>query len=446
MANQISASGSGLDIPSLVSQLVQATRTPTETRINSAGSAATAKLSAIGQVKSAMTSLQSALEKMASAADAPSYKTTVGTGAGYAASASSKAVPGDYSVEVVRLATAQKLSSAAYAKDATVGSGSLRIAWGAGADDAVDVAIGANATLADIASAVNRAAGGKGVTASVVTADDGQHLVFSAASTGSEGALAISASGGDGGLVALTNGAGGGLTQTVAAADALVRVDGFERTSSSNTIADLVPGVDLTLTKAAPGTSHTLNIASDNTNLKAAIGAYVTAYNSVVGTLKSTSSYNSTTRTASALTGDSLVRTVQQQLREQVSGNVLALKDLGVTVSKEGVMSFDATSFDQAIAADPGKAQAMFGKEGLYGGAVASLLDQHLDSISGTLVLRTESINKQISGLEDELDRLDVKMERLSEQYTRQFTAMETMIVQMQSSASSLNSLLAQSE
>jgi flagellar hook-associated protein 2 len=88
----------------------------------------------------------------------------------------------------------------------------------------------------------------------------------------------------------------------------------------------------------------------------------------------------------------------------------------------------------------------MFGKEGLYGGAVASLLDQHLDSISGTLVLRTESINKQISGLEDELDRLDVKMERLSEQYTRQFTAMETMIVQMQSSASSLNSLLAQSE
>ena len=172
MANQISASGSGLDIPSLVSQLVQATRTPTETRINSAGSAATAKLSAIGQVKSAMTSLQSALEKMASAADAPSYKTTVGTGAGYAASASSKAVPGDYSVEVVRLATAQKLSSAAYAKDATVGSGSLRIAWGAGADDAVDVASGANATLADIASAVKRAACGKGVTASVVTADD----------------------------------------------------------------------------------------------------------------------------------------------------------------------------------------------------------------------------------------------------------------------------------
>ena len=127
-------------------------------------------------------------------------------------------------------------------------------------------------------------------------------------------------------------------------------------------------------------------------------------------------------------------------LGKTLAGTILGL---GLALALSGLFAWLSPG---GIAADPGKAQAMFGKEGLYGGAVASLLDQHLDSISGTLVLRTESINKQISGLEDELDRLDVKMERLSEQYTRQFTAMETMIVQMQSSASSLNSLLAQSE
>jgi flagellar hook-associated protein 2 len=446
MANTISASGSGLDIPSLVSQLVSAARTPTENRINSAGSTATAKLSAIGQIKSAMTSLQTALEKMGEAADTPSYKATVQSGAGYTAATTAKAVPGDYSVEVVRLATAQKLSSAAHAKDATLGSGTLSIAYGAGTDDVVKVDIAATATLADIAAAVNSAAGGKGVTASVVTADDGQHLVFSATATGSGGALAISTSGGDGGLVALTNGSGGGLTQTVAAADALVRVDGFERTSSSNTISELVPGVDLTLTKAAAGTAYNLNIVSDTSGLKSAITAYVTAYNSVTSTLKSTSSYDSTTRTASALTGDSLVRTLQQQLRGQVSGNVAGLKELGVTVDKDGVMAFEATAFDKAIAADPEAARSMFGEEGSYGGAVASLLDNHLDSLTGTLVLRSNSINKQISGLEDQLDQLDEKMTRLSDLYTKQFTAMETMIVQLQGSASSLNQLLAQSE
>lgn len=445
MANSISASGSGLDIPTLVSQLVSAARTPTETRINSAGNTATAKLSAIGQIKSAMTSLQTAMEKMGEAADTPAFKASVQSGAGFTATTTSKAVAGDYNVEVVRLATAQKLSSGAYDKDAKVGSGTLSIAWGSGKDDNAKVAIAADATLSDIAAAVNRAAGGKGVTASVVTADDGQHLVFSATATGAAGTLSISTSGGNGGLVALTNGSGGGLTQSVAAGDALVRVDGFERTSSSNTVSDLVPGVNLSLTKAAPGTSFSLNITSDNGTLKSAITAYVTAYNSVVGALKTTSAYNSDTRTASALTGDSLVRTLQQQLRGNVSANVGELKALGVTVGKDGVMAFDATAFDSAIAADPGAATALLGKEGSYGGPVGKLLDNHLDSIDGTLVLRANSINKQISGLEDQLDQLDEKMTRLSELYTRQFTAMETMIVQMQGSASSINNLLASS-
>ncbi|WP_372013706.1 flagellar filament capping protein FliD [Pseudoxanthomonas sp. 10H] len=446
MANSISASGSGLDIPTLVSQLVSAARTPTEKRINTAGTTANAKLSAIGQIKSAMTTLQGALEKMSAGADAPSFKATVPSAAGFTASATSKAVAGDYSVEVVRLATAQKLSSAAYAKDAKVGSGTLSIAWGAGKDDSVKVTLGTGATLTDIAAAVNAAAGGKGVTASVVTADDGQHLVFSATATGSAATLAIGASGGDGGLVALTNGAGGGLTQTVAATDALVRVDGFERTSSSNTVSDLVPGVSLALTKAAPGSSYTLNIAGDNSGLKSTITAYVSAYNSVMGTLKATSAYNSTTRTASALTGDSLVRTLQQTLRGQVSANVTGLKDLGIAVDKNGVMSFDAAAFDEAVAADPESVKRLLGKEGLYGASVDKLLDGHLDSIDGTLVLRTESINKQISGLEDQLDKLDARMSKLSDMYTAQFTAMETMIVQMQGSASSLNNLLSSSD
>ena len=109
MANTISTSGSGLDIPTLVSQLVSAARTPTEKRINTAGTTANAKLSAIGQIKSAMTTLQGALEKMAAASDTAAFKATVPAAAGFTATATSKAVPGDYSVEVVRLATDPRL-------------------------------------------------------------------------------------------------------------------------------------------------------------------------------------------------------------------------------------------------------------------------------------------------------------------------------------------------
>src|SRR5690606_24587102 len=214
------------------------------------------------------------------------FKATVPGNAGFAASAGEKAVAGEYSVEVVRLASAQKLASPAFASGPVGGNGTLEIDFGG--DAPLQVQVEAGQSLADIAAAVNRASGGKGVVASVVTADDGDHLVFTATATGSAGALSVRAVDDGGSLAALTNAPGGGLEEKVAATDALVRVDGFERVSSSNTVTGLVPGVTLTLNKAAEGTRQVLSVAGDNSGLKSALAAYATAYNSAIGTLKNT--------------------------------------------------------------------------------------------------------------------------------------------------------------
>ncbi|MGN3934292.1 flagellar filament capping protein FliD [Xanthomonas citri pv. mangiferaeindicae] len=439
MASVISTSGSGLDIPTVVSTLVSRQKDPEQARINKAGTAATTQLSAISQIKSSMTTLKSALDKVISSADTNAYKATVPTDAGFTATTTSSAVPGNYSVEVVSLATSQKLASGAFAADATVGSGTLTIGYG---DQSVTVDISGTDKLTDIAAAVNKAAGGKGVTASVVTANDGQHLVFNAVDSGTKGALTISAS--DPSLSSLTYGPGvtGGLNQTVAAADALVRVDGFERTSSSNTVSDLVPGVVLTLTKAAEGTKFNLGVAADTSGLKGNLTAFAAAYNTANTLLAKSSSYDATTKTASALTGDSLVRNLQQQLRGQVSGNVNELKALGLTIDKDGVMSFDGAKFDTAIASDGGAAAEVFGKDSKFSGTLSKVLDSNVNVTNGTLTLRSDSLNKTIKGYESELDDLDARMEKLSDRYTAQFTAMETMITQLQSSTSSLSSLL----
>ncbi|MBZ3930365.1 flagellar filament capping protein FliD [Xanthomonas citri] len=439
MASVISTSGSGLDIPTVVSTLVSRQKDPEQARINKAGTAATTQLSAISQIKSSMTTLKSALDKVISSADTNAYKATVPTDAGFTATTTSSAVPGNYSVEVVSLATSQKLASGAFAADATVGSGTLTIGYG---DQSVTVDISGTDKLTDIAAAINKAAGGKGVTASVVTANDGQHLVFNAVDSGTKGALTISAS--DPSLSSLTYGPGvtGGLNQTVAAADALVRVDGFERTSSSNTVSDLVPGVVLTLTKAAEGTKFNLGVAADTSGLKGNLTAFAAAYNTANTLLAKSSSYDATTKTASALTGDSLVRNLQQQLRGQVSGNVNELKALGLTIDKDGVMSFDGAKFDTAIASDGGAAAEVFGKDSKFSGTLSKVLDSNVNVTNGTLTLRSDSLNKTIKGYESELDDLDARMEKLSDRYTAQFTAMETMITQLQSSTSSLSSLL----
>ncbi|WP_442684354.1 flagellar filament capping protein FliD [Stenotrophomonas sp. JC08] len=439
--------GSGLDIPTLVSQLVAAERAPSANRINTQGTAATAKLSALGSIKSSLGSLQSALDGLSKGADTPGFRASVPENSGFSASivndpgtGKSQAVPGTYNVEVLSLAQAQKLSSGAFAADAAVGDGKLTIAWG---DESVDVEIPTGSTLSQIAAAINTAAGGKGVNATVITATDGQHLVLNAVDAGTEGALKVSSSGGNGGLSALEwDGTDGGLKQTVAASNARVRVDGFERESSSNSISDIIPGVTLNLTKAEEGAIKTLTISRDSAPLKIDMQAFVSAYNASISVLKNSSAYDATNDKASTLTGDAMVRGLQQQLRNQLSANVMDMKELGLTINKDGTLALDASAFDKAMAENPAAAAKLLGKDGKLSSSMSSLLKSNLDS-TGTLTQRTDALNKQIKRLEKDLDDLDLRMEKVSARYTAQFTAMDTLVAQMQSTSNYLAQQLA---
>lgn len=435
------AVGSGLDIPTLVSQLVTADRTPAENRINTQGKAATAQLSALGTIKSAMSNLQSSLSGLSTALSTPAFKPTVASDAGFTASTTSSAAAGSYDIEVISLAKGNKLTSSAFASDELVGSGSLQLSFG---DSHLEVTVAADMTLSSLAREINRVAGGKGVTASVITSDTGQHLVLNAVGTGSKGAVTLSASG-DGRLGELSwDGSAGGMTENIAATDARVRIDGQERTNTSNTFTDLVEGATITLTKTTVGTTGNLSIAADNSGAKTSMQAFVSVYNATLNALKSASSYNADTKTASALTGDSMVRGLQNQLRSIMgNNNVSDLKALGVSVGKDGTLSFDASSFEKGMAEQPAMAARVLGKDGSIASSLDSLLKSNLDTGTGVLVQRTNSLNKQISKLEKDLDDLDVRMEKNYERYTKQFTAMDTLVAQMQNTSNYLTTQLA---
>lgn len=446
--SSLSVVGSGLDIPTLVSQLVANERKPAADRINTQGSAATAKLSALGSIKSSLSSLQSSLDALIKGASTLAYKTTVPEGSGFGATVvtdpatgQTLAAAGTYNVEVVSLAQPQKLTSGAFAADAAVGDGTLKIAWD---DKSLDVEIKPGSTLSDIAAAINKAANGKGVNATVITANDGQHLVLNAVDAGTKGALTVSANGGDGGLSALTwDGSSGGLSQTVAATNARVRVDGFERESSSNSISDLIPGITLNLTKAEEGTTKTLTVSQDNAPLKINLQAFVSAYNASISLLKNSSAYDATNKKASTLTGDSLVRGLQQQMRGQLSANVVDMKALGLTINTDGTLALNASTFDKTMAENPNAAARLLGKDGALSDGVSKLLKSNLDSGTGTLTMRTDALNKQIKKLEKDLDALDARMEMVSARYTRQFTAMDSLVAQMQGTSNYLAQQLA---
>lgn len=438
----ISSLGSGMDIPSLVAQLVAAERAPTENRIARGENAAKTQLSAIGSLKSVFSNLKSALDKLRKEDGSNARTASVPEKAPFTASAGTSAAVGEYEIEVLALASAHKLTSAGMPADTKLGTGTLVIEAG---DEKIEVEIkeGRN-TLADIRSAINTAAAGKGVQASLVNADDGQHLVLTATDTGSEGKLRITTQGGNGGLSALVYDPGvqTSMTETVAATDARVKVDGLERTSSSNSLTDLLPGVTLTLTEAKPDETFTLKVGTDDAALQKALQAFVGAYNATISMSKAVTAYNTETNTASALTGDSMVRGLQSQLRNLASEQVVDFKALGLSINTDGTLKLDSTQLAKGLAEDPGALSRLFsGEEEGYGPGLEKLLDSVLED-DGLLDSRSDSLTARLKTYNTQYEDLDRRMESLQARYTAQFTAMEQLVTQLQGSSGFLSQQL----
>ena len=434
----ISTLGSGIDIPSLVSQLVAAERSPIESRIARGENAAKTQLSAMGSLKSIYSSLQSSLEKLRKDAGTDPRTATVQDKAGFTASADTTATVGEYKIEVESLASAHRLTSPAKAADAKIGTGKLVIEAGDTKIE-VDIADGRN-TLSDIRTAINTAAAGKGVQASLVNADGGQHLVLTAVDSGLEGKLRVTTSGGDGGLSALVYDPGvqTSMTETVAAKDAVVKVDGLTRTSSSNSLTDLLPGVTLNLTEAKPGETFSLKVATDDAAVQKTLQAFVTAYNASISLTKSLTAYNAETKTASALTGDSMVRGLQSSLRNMASENVVAFKALGLSINTDGTLALNTSTLTKALGEDPGALSRLFSGEEGYGADLEGMLDSVLET-DGLLDSRSDSLNARLKTYDKQYEDLDRRMESLQTRYTAQFTAMEQMVTQLQGSSGFLS-------
>ena len=185
--------GSGLDVNTLVAQLVAAERAPTQTRLDSREAEALSKLSALGSIKGALSVFQNALEPLKELVTFQGRTAVSANSAVYTATAGPDAIAGRYAVEVSALAAAHKLRSAAYAMaDTVVGTGTLTLS-AAGETFAVNVT-NTNSKLVDIVDAINEAPANTKILATIVNSVDGAHLVLTSAATGVASASLIASS------------------------------------------------------------------------------------------------------------------------------------------------------------------------------------------------------------------------------------------------------------
>ena len=387
--------GSGLDVESLVSQLILADVQPAENRLNTKEASYQAQLTAYGSVKSVLSQFQAAA---ASAGVASQYIGKLASTSLFdtvTATADSSADVGDYDLEVSTLAKAQSLASSAFsATTATLGTGTLTISLGTVGYDSgassvtgftqktnttsVSVAIdSSNNTLTGVRDALNAASAG--LNASVVNDGSGYRLVIQSDSTGAENAVSISvADTGDSnstdnaGLSQLAfNQTAAHLLQTGAGTDAAIKINGLDVTSTSNTVTAAVEGVSFTLKKIT-SSPVLISVTKDTAKATAGVNGLITAFNQFNTEINSLTSYNATTASGSVLTGDATLRNLASNVRASLNaavansgGQYSTLAELGITTNViDGSLSLDSTKFAAILendATDVAKVLAAFG-------------------------------------------------------------------------------------
>ncbi|WP_372966190.1 flagellar filament capping protein FliD [Marinobacter sp.] len=432
--------GSGIFSSDLVDKLVEAESVPTETRLDSKEQSIQAKISAFGALKSALEGMEAPLEALNSGKAFEAYTTKVSNEGVVGATLAEEGVSrGSYTLNVTQLAQRQSLASANYAdKDATTyGTGTLTFTIG-GSTTEVTIDDGNN-TLEGIARAINDA--DAGASAGVVDTGSGYRLVITSDESGTANAINVTAAG-DAGLSQFAyDGNGTGLSETVAALDAELEVNGIAITRSSNTVEDVVEGVTFDL--KSTGVS-TVAIASDPDAVTERVQAFVDQYNILQDVIKSASGYNAGTESGGVLMGDSTIRTLQNDLRGLLTSipvglqdsPVRMLADIGITTNPDtGKLDFDTGEFKEQLSNNPDDVKALFsGDAGIASSALESV-EEYVKS-SGRLDNRTEGLNKTLDDIQDQRIRLADKIESLRARLVMQFSAADSLIAQLQSTGS----------
>lgn len=455
MAISAAGVGSGLDVGSIINQLMAVERQPL-TRLQDQQKGFQSKLSAFGQLKSAMSKLQDAAATMAKSTTFSATTASAGDTKAFTVSSTASAQTGSYNIEVQQLARAQRVATNATTAP-TIGEGSLTISLGryaedgsftAAADGEKTISLAAGASLSDLRTAINNA--NAGVSAQIINNGTVDQLVISSKETGAAQAFKLSGTGGLAGFSYDAGSAPTGLTTVQQAKDARLSIDGLAIARGSNTITDAIDGVTLTLAKPTEGETA-LTVTRDDETAKKAIDEFAKAWNELNTLIRTQTSYDAANKKAGTLNGDASVRSIQGQLRS-VLANPLSgmsgatmLSDAGISFKTDGSMSVDTKKLAEALADPSKKIGELFAGNGTIEGFAKTLetrIKGMLDT-DGLLSARTEGINRTIKSFDSRIEAFEVRLTRVEARYSAQFTALDAAMSSMSTTSAYLTQQLA---
>ena len=441
--------GSGLDVNSIISQLMALERRPLD-QLDSRKSQLNAQISAFGTLKSALSSFASAMSALRDVTKFQPYAATTSNDTRVKASVGEGASPGKFTIVVPQLAQNHKLRSGVFTPDAAVGTGTLNFT--VGTENFSVTVDAAHNTLEGIRDAINGATGNSKVTASVINGtigtSTGSILTLTANESGLANQITFTVASDDDGNA--TDGAGLSslvvgtrrLVQQTAAADARITIDGtITVTSPSNDVTNAVDGVTFHLIAQHASNNAVITVSRDDKAITTAAQDFAKAYNDLKDAIAKLRKGD--------LASDSSLRSVESALTSvlqtgaSVGGNYSFLSEVGVALDRFGKLQVDTTRLTAALGNNPSAVIGLFthATEGFPVRLKSAA--EALTRSDGLIAGREEGLNSRMRSMESQRSQIERRLAMTEARLRAQFTALDSLVSQMQSTSAFLTQRLA---
>ncbi|MBU8870697.1 MAG: flagellar filament capping protein FliD [Gemmatimonadales bacterium] len=426
----------GLDTGSIVAQLVELKRAPIY-RLEANMLGFQNQMKALDTLKSKLVALQEAAQNLDTANEFNALTASSNDEDFLTVTAGSDAAPGNYTIEIQSLATAQKDVSQGYdSLNDSVGSGIMSFTVD---EETIDLNLEGFNSLESLKNEINNNVAG--VSASIVfdgSDTGGYHLVLSSSQAGSDGAFSVDVSGLSGGITPI-------LESKDPAADAVLLVDGIT-VSASNSSDEIISGLTLDLHDAEIGKEIQVKVEVDSAGIAENVGTFVNAYNDLFSFIEAAKKpdgdlYNNPSLRSVA---NSMENIFTSSL-EGGLGSISLFSQVGITRGEGRLLTFDEGDFLEALKDDFGGVRDFFierdgnlGKTYLIDQAVENMTD----SLSGIFKISKDALNSKIGYAEQGIERYERSVESYQLTLTRKFTAMELMVSQLNAQGNYLSSIM----
>lgn len=469
---------SGIDVDNIVEQITEIERKPAE-KLTKQKEDYNVLISAYGSLQQELSSLNSSARDLRYPSAFNQHVATGGNPESYSMSAGRFARNGSYSISVEQLAAAEKMASGPFEVDEHPGQGTLSIA--VGSEEPMEIKVGDNFTLRDLANAINAEKGG--VSAGVISGGDAEYLTLTANATGAANTISLKIlEDGDGdasdanGLSALipppapepgaeeepAAASPKAMRVTQEASDAIVTADGIAGIHRpENRFNDVIKDVSLTLT----GTSgpSTFRVSQDNEALVEKVTSFIESFNNTLTFFHENQKYNGQNEDPGILFGDQSVNRIKSSLMRLTSsirpgeGSLKSLSDIGITFGRvldkqdpeygKTYLELDAGKLTKANNEHPEELVQFFTstEEGNEGFAVklSNIISGFNDPASGVISSGTKGFKTKVASLDKQITRVEEKADRSEARLRKRLNSLEEVIAEYKATGDQLTGQLA---